>query len=200
MMEPLSQDEIDELADRIANDSLRAYEEIIKKGKMDTNNQLDEIWLDGYNLSQLIELYKKNEPIKETTEEQYRSYFEWSNSQYYHFQILEKYSSSIKELLVSNCGNIKYNGVIIPSTIVSSGPNKGVDSGKYDHYREILFPDLPIKRYIFKTYRLVAEVWCTNPDPINYTTVHHIGNDSYDNKNNLLFVTWNQHDSIHSKC
>jgi hypothetical protein len=81
--------------------------------------------------------------------------------------------------------------------LVSNGPNKGVDGGKYDHYREILFPDLPIKRYIFKTYRLVAEVWCNNPDPKIYTIVHHIGNDSYDNKNNLLFVTQKQHSLIH---
>jgi hypothetical protein len=172
----------------------------MEERKMDTNNQVDNIWLDGYDLSQLTELYKKNEPIKETTEECYRSYFEHSNNQYENFQVLEKHLNFIKELLVSNYGNIMYNGIIIPSTIVSEGPNKGVGGGKCDHYREILFPDLPIKRYIFKTYRLVAEAWCENPKPINYTTVHHIGNDSYDNKNNLLFVTKNQHLSIHGRC
>ena len=164
---------------------------------MDNNKQKDNIWLDGYDLSKLTELYNKKEPIKETTEEQYKAYFEHSNKQYKNFQVLGKCISSIKELLVSNCGNIMYNGIIIPSTIVSDGPNKGVEGGKYDHYREIIFPDLTIKRYIFKTYRLVAEVWCYNPDPIIYTTAHHIGNDSYDNKNNLLFVTQKQHLSIH---
>jgi hypothetical protein len=166
---------------------------------MDKDNQKDEIWLDGYDLQRLIELYTKYEPIKETTEEQYRSYFEYSNDKYENFRILGKHINSIKELLVSNYGNIKYNGIIIPSTLVSNGPNKGVYLGKIDHYREILFPDLPVKRYVFKTYRLVAEVWCNNPDPERYTIVHHIGNDSCDNKNNLLFLTNNQHLSIHNK-
>jgi hypothetical protein len=155
-------------------------------------------WLDGYDLEYLVGLYKINEPIKEAEEEQYKSYFEYANSEYINYQILEKYKDSIKELLVSNYGKIKYNGKIIPSTLVSDGPNKGIEGGKYDHYREILFPALPIKRYIFKTYRLVAEAWCTNPAPKDYTIVHHIGNDSYDNMNNLLFVTQNQHLSIHS--
>ena len=157
----------------------------------------DDQWLDGYNLKKLKELYKIYEPIKETDEEQYRSYFEFANGEYRNMQILEKHKNSIKELLVSNYGNIKYNGIIIPSTLVSNGPNKGVDGGKYDHYREIIFPDLPIKRYIFKTYRLTAEVWCNNPDPKKYIIVHHIGNDSFDNKNNLLFVTQNQHTAVH---
>jgi len=159
---------------------------------------MEKIWLDGYTLEKLQKLYKINEPIKETSEEQYKSYFEFANNKYKNFQILEKYKNSIKELLVSNYGNIKYNGIIIPSTLVLHGPNKGVEGGKYNHYREILFPDLIIKRYIFKTYRLVAEVWCTNPEPNDYIIVHHIGNDSYDNKNNLLFVTNPQHLSIHN--
>jgi hypothetical protein len=157
----------------------------------------EEQWLDGYDLDKLKELYKIYQPIRETDEEQYKPYFEFANREYQNRQILEKHKNSIKELLVSNYGNIKYNGIIIPSTLVSKGPNKGVDGGKYDHYREILFPDLPIKRYIFKTYRLVAEVWRNNPDPQKYIIVHHIGNDSYDNKNNLLFVTEKQHTLLH---
>jgi hypothetical protein len=156
----------------------------------------NEEWLDGYNLEKLNELQKIYQPIEETGDEQYRSYFEFEHSGYQNFKLLEKHKNSINELLVSNNGNLKYNGIIIPSTIVSDGPNKGVEGGKCDHYREILFPDIPIKRYIFKTYRLVAEVWCNNPDPSKYTTVHHIGNDFYDNKNNLLFVTNKQHLSI----
>jgi hypothetical protein len=159
---------------------------------------MENVWLDGYDLKKLQELYKINEPIKEILEEQYKSYFKFANNNYTNYKILKKYDNSIKELLISNYGSIKYNGMIIPSTLVSNGPNKGIKSGKYDHYREVLFPDLPIKRYIFKTYRLVAEVWCNNPEPKDYTTVHHIGNDTYDNKNNLLFVTNSQHLSIHN--
>ena len=164
---------------------------------MDESNQMDGVWLDGYDLKKLVELHKKNEPIKETTEEQYRSYFEYSNNQYDNFRKLEKHSSFIKELLVSNKGNIKYNGVIIPSTLVGDGPNKGGFYGR--HFREIIFPDLPIKGDIFITYRLVAEAWCNNPKPKIYTIVHHIGNDSSDNKSNLLFVTKKQHDAIHNE-
>ena len=167
---------------------------------MDKNYQIVDVWLDGYDLERLVELYNIYEPIREATEEQYKPYFEYSNEKYYNFQLLEKYSNNIKELLVSNFGNIKYNGLIIPSTIVSNGPNIGIDGGRIDHYREIIFLDLPIKRYVFKTYRLIAEVWCNNPNPKKYTTVHHIGDDSFDNKNNLLFVTNKQHLSIHNKA
>jgi len=150
-------------------------------------------FLDGYNFYKLKELYLKGDPIIENTKEQYRSYFEYSKKEYSNFKELIKYKDLIIELLVSNYGNVKYNGNIIPSTLVSSGPNNGIENGKYDKYTEILFPNLPIKRYIFKTYRLVAEVWCNNPNPNIYTHVHHIGNDSYDNKNNLLFMTFRQH-------
>ena len=164
---------------------------------MEKNSQESDVWLDGYNLEKLKELYKKYEQINETTDEQYKSYFDFAKQEYCNFKELEKYKSIINELLVSNFGNVKYNGIIIPSTLVANGPNKGVDGGNYDQYKEILFPELPIKRYIFKTYRLVAEVWCNNPNPEKYTTVHHIGNDNYDNKNNLLFVTNAQHLLIH---
>ena len=166
---------------------------------MDKNKQTDAIWLDGYDWRKLIELYKNKEPIAESEDEQYRPYLEYANSEYENHKIFTKHLDSMKGLLVSNYGNIKYDGLIIPSTLVKDGPNKGVDSGKTDHYREILFPDLPVKRYVFKTYRLVAEVWCNNPDPNTYTIVHHIGNDSYDNKSNLVFVTQGQHYLIHCR-
>ena len=168
-------------------------------GKMEKNIQMSKIWLDGYDLPKLKELYKNKVSIAENTDELYRPYLEYANSEYQNYKIFSKHLDSMKELLVSNYGNIKYNGLIIPSTLVKDGPNEGVDSGKTDHYREILFPGLPVKRYVFKTYRLVAEVWCHNPDPDTYTIVHHIGNDSNDNKSNLLFVTHRQHFSIHSK-
>jgi hypothetical protein len=160
---------------------------------------MDREWLDGYNFDKLKELYLKDEPIKENTEEQFRSYFEYAKVEYPNFGILKQYENYIKELLVSNYGSIKYNGNIIPSTLIANGPNKGKSSYP-DYYREIIFPDLPVKSHIFITYRLVAEVWCNNPDPSIYNHVHHIGNDSYDNKNNLLFMTFNQHfPSFHNK-
>ena len=170
-----------------------------QKGIISVNGGfLPEFWLDGYDLLKLRELYRNKEPIAENTDELYRPYLEYTNSEYQNHKIFTKHLDSMKELLVSNYGNIKYNGLIIPSTLVKDGPNKGVDGGKTDHYREILFPGLPVKRYVFKTYRLVAEVWCDNPDPKTYTIVHHIGNDSYDNKSNLVFVTKEQHSAIHS--
>ena len=163
---------------------------------MDDKKQMDEIWLDGYNLEKLNELQKVYQLIQENEEEQYRQYFDFVNSEYENYKILIKHENLIKELFVSNFGNVIYNGNIIPSTIVVNGPNKGIKNGAADHYREIVFYDLPIKRHAFFTYRLIAETWCNNPNPYVYTTVHHIGNDSYDNKNNLLFVTQKQHFSI----
>ena len=160
---------------------------------MDKSKQIDEIWLDGYNLEKLNELQEIYQPIEETGKDQYRPYFEFANGEYTNVKFLKRYIHMIKELLVSNYGHIKYNGRIISSTLVADGPNRGINGGKYDHYREILFPDISIKSHAFFTYRLVAEVWCKNPDLNKYTTVHHIGNDSYDNKNNLLFVTNKQH-------
>jgi len=139
------------------------------------------------------------QPIKEIENEQYRTYFDYANIEYQNVRILKKYLNLIKKFKVSNEGNVIFNGKTIQSTLVSNGSNKGIFDGKYNHYREILFYDLPIKRYAFFTYRLVTEVWCSNPDPKKYTTVHHIGNDSFDNKNNLLFVTNKQYFSIKKK-
>ena len=164
---------------------------------MKRDKKINEIWLDGYDWEKLWKLYKSKKPITENTDEQYRPYLKYANCNYENHKTFIKNMDFMKELLVSNYGNIKYNGVIIPSTLVKDGPNKGVNGGKTDHYREILFPGLPVKRYVFKAYRLVAEVWCNNPDPNVYTTVHHIGNDSFDNKSNLLFVTPGQHYLIH---
>jgi hypothetical protein len=43
-------------------------------------------------------------------------------------------------------------------------------------------------------YRLVAETWCFNPMPDEYTEVHHIINNGYNNTIfNLLWVTHSQH-------
>ena len=157
---------------------------------------MEESWLDGYNLEKLNELQKIYRPIEETEKEHYRQYFEYANAEYQNVKLLKKHINLASELSVSNYGNIKYNGIIIPSSLVSDGPNKGINSGKTDHYRETILPDFPIKRYAFFTYRLVAEAWCNNPAPSVYTTVHHIGNDFYDNKSNLIFVTSKQHFSI----
>jgi hypothetical protein len=156
---------------------------------------MEEGWLDGYDLDKLNEFQKIYQPIKESEEEQYRPYFEFANSEYENVKCLKKHINFINELLVSNHGHIMFNGIIIPSTLIADGPNKG--KGTYpDYYREILFPDFPIKSHIFITYRLIAEAWCDNPCPKKYTIVHHVGNDSYDNKSNLLFVTKTQHIAI----
>jgi hypothetical protein len=203
--EPLSQEEIYYLKKGLGGDgkplpinseerkSLQRFYSVYVK-----NSHREGFWLTGYNLEKLNRLQQMYQPIEEEEfeKEQYISYFEYADSRFKNVQILLKYKDFMKELLVSNYGSIKYNGIIMHSTVVADGPNKGINGGKNDHYREILFPDLPIKRYTFFTYRLVAEAWCYNPDPDKYTIVHHIGNDSYDNKNNLLFVTSKQHLSI----
>ena len=164
---------------------------------MEDNKYLEISWLNGYDLEKLNVLYEKYDNIKEQSEEEFRDYFEHSKEEYENYEILKEHKHLIKELCVSNFGNIKYNGSIIPSTWVKNGPNKGISNGDYDYYKEILFPNIPIKRYIFKTYRLIAEAWHENPNPSIYSTVHHIGNDFFDNKSNLLFTTSKQHFSIY---
>jgi hypothetical protein len=175
----------------------RKYCETIYKegGSMENTINKSVEWLDGYNLDKLNDLQKIYQPIAEIEPEQYRSYMKYTKSDYNNALILIKYIQKMDDLLVSNHGNIKYKGLIIESSLVGDGPRKGLFEGKFDNYKEIIFPDISVK-YTFYTYRLVAETWCNNPDPNLYTTVHHIGNDNFDNKNNLLFVTNNQHFSI----
>jgi hypothetical protein len=56
---------------------------------VETGNQENDVWLDGYNLKKLKELYKKYEPINETADEQYKSYFDFSKQEYYNFEIFK---------------------------------------------------------------------------------------------------------------
>jgi hypothetical protein len=160
-----------------------------------SEKQKDLPWLDGYNLETLKRLYKLKVPVEQNENEEYKSYFEYANKNYSTYKILNEYKNILPELLVSNYGNVIINGDKIQSTLVKDGPNKCFNDGK-DNYKEIVFPKMNLKNCIF-TYRLVAEVWCNNPDTNNYTTVHHIGNDNYDIKNNLIFVTPYQHGLIH---
>ncbi|WP_461253045.1 hypothetical protein [Treponema sp. R8-4-B8] len=153
-------------------------------------------WLDNYNYEALRRLYKIKSPIDNHEKEEYRSYFEYANKDYPYYGMLNKYLDILPEFLISNYGKIIINGKNIESTLVKNGPNKGYRNGDNDHYREIIFPNIALELPVF-TYRLVAEVWCNNPDIKNYTTVHHIGHDGYDIKNNLLFVTNYQHGLIH---
>lgn len=134
-------------------------------------------------------------PIEQNEKEEYKLYFEYANKNYNTYKILFQYFNLLPEFVISNYGNIKINGCKIESTLVKNGPNKGYREGNNDNYKEILFPKINLGEPIF-TYRLVAEVWCNNPDIENYNVVHHIGHDDYDIKNNLLFVTWKQHGLI----
>lgn len=47
-------------------------------------------------------------------------------------------------------------------------------------------------------HRLVAEVFCFNPDPLNKTEVHHINANSLDNcAENLIWLTPQEHNEAH---
>jgi hypothetical protein len=151
--------------------------------------------LDGYNIETLKALYKSGIPIKESGEEQYKNYMENSNQNYWNFKVLSNYRVA-KGLMISNYGNIKLNSTVLYSSPVKNGHHFGL--GKYDTYDEILIPEIYTPKHIFLPYRLVAEVWCNNPNIEIYTCVHHIGNDNYNNSKNLIFLTENQHDLIHS--
>ena len=168
----------------------------LKRRDLMNENKENLPWLDGYSLETLKYLYSLKKPIEQNEKEEYKNYFEYANENYNIYRILYEHKELVSEILVSNYGNIIVNGKIIKSTLVKDGPNKGYNFGKNDNYKEIVFPEIKINKCIF-TYRLVAEVWCNNEDVDKYTTVHHIGNDEYDIKNNLLFVTSIQHGLIH---
>jgi hypothetical protein len=84
---------------------------------------------------------------------------------------------------VSNLGRIKFNGDIL---LQRPDPER---SDPYGY----LWVEIPRVSKYKLVYRLVAETWCDRPDPFLYTMVHHISNNSMDNRpENLLWVTPDQ--------
>jgi hypothetical protein len=161
------------------------------------NNYENIIILDGYSVEMLKKLYKRGIPIKESGEEQYKKYMENANQNYWNFKVLSNYRIA-KELMISNYGNIKLNNTILYPSPIKDGHHFRLYEGKYDTYDEILIPGIYTPKYILLPYRLVAELWCNNPNIEIYTCVHHIGNDNYNNSKNLIFLTEYQHNLIHS--
>jgi hypothetical protein len=95
----------------------------------------------------------------------------------------------------------------------SSHPFLPIHRTKKGHFFSM---DYENKKYFYKTntakngdktfsipiyvYRLVAETWCFNPLPEEYTEVHHIINNGYNNTIfNLLWVTHSQHKIIEKR-
>jgi hypothetical protein len=90
---------------------------------------------------------------------------------------------------VSNMGRVRMNNKILLQR---------PDHTKSDPYG-YLWVNIPNiddwERYV---YRLVAKTWCKRPDKDIYFIVHHITNNGMDNhKENLLWVSCEQHRDIH---
>ena len=93
---------------------------------------------------------------------------------------------------VSNFGRIKSDGKIL---LQYPDPYKTQEDDPYGYLR-IWYNKTWYEKFV---YRLVAETWCERPDPSIYSIVHHISNNGMDNrKENLLWVTKEQHAQIHS--
>ncbi|GHV17171.1 hypothetical protein FACS189493_4310 [Spirochaetia bacterium] len=94
--------------------------------------------------------------------------------------------SDKKSIEISNFGRVKLDKKIVPQYVPDDDENLYVD-----------IPGIRTKRRE-KVYRLVAEIWCENPNIDFYNQDHHISNNWYDNrKENLLWVTETQHARIH---
>jgi hypothetical protein len=90
----------------------------------------------------------------------------------------------------SNLGRIRYNGSILLQI-----PDK-TNSDPYGYLKVVGIRGV-IESYL--VYRLVAETWCERPDLQIYNIVHHISNNGTDNRvENLLWVTKDQHEEIHT--
>jgi hypothetical protein len=156
--------------------------------------------LGGYFLDELRELYQKRTAIKNIGQEVFNFYIESVNQQYESLEIEKYLHENIRKLEVGNHGSIKYDGEPLKPSLVKERLEKNEYWAKWmeqwKDYLEIKIPDYFIPYPLLLVHRLVAEVWCENPDKDIYTRVHHIGN----NENiaeNLLFVTEKQHALIH---
>jgi hypothetical protein len=116
-----------------------------------------------------------------------------------YLKLFECLGDEIKELEISNLGNIKLCGKILEQTFVRDGCHKGFMNGDFDCYLEIIFNEKYKDNWLFFVHRLVAETWCVNIEPNYYKYVHHIINDGENNRfDNLLWVTEEQHHLIHN--
>jgi hypothetical protein len=91
---------------------------------------------------------------------------------------------------VSNMGRVKMD-----NKILLQQPNMEKDYDPYGY----LWVDIPkIDDLERRVYRLVAKTWCERPDQDIYFMVHHITDNGMDNqKENLLWVSCEQHRDIH---
>jgi hypothetical protein len=173
---------------------------VIKFGENLYKDEGNMPWLGGYCARKLIELYNIGNVIPENNNEQFIPYIEGIKQNYSTLLELNKFGEQYPKLLtISNYGNIKFNDIPLNSAPVWEGPRKGIYGGIWDKYLEINIPGIYTIQYCFLVHRLVAEVWCENPNCYKYDTVHHIGNDNENNSKNLIFLTDRQHDIVHGK-
>jgi hypothetical protein len=154
--------------------------------------------LGGYFLDELRKLYQKKIIIPKSDHENFKIYIENVSQPYDNLEYIKKYlHNNARKLEVGNNGTIKFNDNELIPSLVKNGPHKGFCKGIWDEYLEINIPGIFIRERVLLVHRLVAEVWCENPNSDIYTRVHHISDDSKNNSQNLLFVTEEQHNCIH---
>jgi hypothetical protein len=158
-------------------------------------------FLGKYSLSELREMYRKKVEIPEIGIEVFNIYVKSVHQKYETLKVEEYLHENIAKLKVSNHGHIKYDGKPLRSSIV--GDRKRLQDHwenwmeQWKDYLEVKIPGIFIPYPLLLVHRLVAEVWCENPNKEIYTRVHHIGNNSKNNSENLMFVTEEQHGFIH---
>ena len=158
-------------------------------------------WLTNIPLVELQKKVLEKTPDFIPYEEYFIPYIKGNNYCCYknYRELSECLGNKIKELEISNLGNVKLCGKILTQTFVRDGCHKGFMNGTYDHYLEIIFDENYKGNWLFLVHRLVAEIWCVNIEPNYYEYVHHIINDGKNNRfDNLLWVTEEQHHLIHN--
>ena len=177
---------------------------VVNFGEITVNGhpmKIEEIpWLTNLSLLELrSKALKKSEPL-------FIPYFEGNNGKkswaFKNSNNLNQYlGERMKNLKVSNFGEIMFEGKLLDQTFVKNGPRKGICGGIFDKYLEIDFNEImhhSINDWVFLVHRLVAETWCNNIDSSIYEDVHHLNNDLLDNRScNLVWLTRWQHDEVH---
>jgi hypothetical protein len=158
---------------------------------------MDEL-LEGFTFEEL-----QSRLMEEKEKEEYKKSGKYApflktRDTYYHLYLgLElisgEYFSDFPEftdIKVSNLGRIMYKGEIW----LQHPDRKNVKNYDYLYVDIPGYKNKPIYQFVAETYLLKS-----NPDRTKYNTVHHISNNGFDNRvRNLIYVTPEQHGTIHS--
>lgn len=148
----------------------------------------NELLLSHYSLEELIEKAKEQEQPYKILVLNGKPIYENKDASLLEGEEFKKHPE--ENVYVSNMGRVKS-----PDTLEILDQFPDADEKKYDYLYVRITSRRIYKRLV---YQLVAETWLENPDREQYSIVHHLTNNGYDNRvTNLMWVSKKQHYDIH---